>query len=103
MTIGLGPRGTGILRMVRPGVLLHWCFGCQAGHTFDVHALMQDGKVNGWCGSFSAPNVDKPLRYEMPSGVCEYLLKGGVQYFLESCSAHELAGQSRHLIEFPLP
>lgn len=100
MTIGLGPNGGGVLRMVRPGVLLHWCPACKCGHTFDVHAVMEDGKVNGWCGSFAHPSLDKALRHEKDGAVCEYVLKGGVLYYLQSCT-HELAGQSRHLVEYP--
>lgn len=102
MTIGLAPNGRGVLRMIRPGLLAHWCEACQCGHTFDVHELMEDGRVNGWNGSFSSPSLDKALRHEKDGAVCEYALKGGVLYYLQSCT-HGLAGQSRHLIEFPLP
>lgn len=100
MTVGLGPRGTGVLRLVRPGVLLHWCPACECGHTFDVHALSRDGRVLGWDGCFDRPSIGEPVRHERDGSVCEYILKAGVLYFLAS-STHALAGQARHLVEYP--
>lgn len=101
VTIGLGPHGTGKLRLVRPGVLLHWCPGCDKGHTIDIHAISRDGRVVGWDGDFDRPTIAEPLRHEHDGSVCEYVLRGGVLYFLQSCT-HDLAGQSRHLTEYPL-
>jgi hypothetical protein len=100
MTIGLAPGGGGVLRMVRPGVYLHWCQACRCGHTFDVHEVSQDGKVIGYDGDPIRPSVGQPLRHEKDGAVCEYILKAGVQLFLESCT-HALRGQSLPLIEFP--
>lgn len=97
MTIGLSP----VLRMVRPGVYLHWCSGCRTGHTFDIHAVSRDGKVVGWCGDVHKPSLGEPLRHEADDGICEYLLRGGVQYFTDA-STHELRGQVRSLPEYPL-
>lgn len=102
MTIGLGPNGSGKLRLVRPGLLLHWCQACEAGHTIDIHAVSRDGKVNGWDGSFDNPTIGEPVRHERDGDICEYILRGGVLYYLASCT-HALAGQTRHLIEFPRP
>lgn len=96
VTIGLSP----VLRMVRPGVYLHWCEACNEGHSFDVHGISRDGKVIGWCGDVHRPNLGEPLRHEKDGNVCEYILRGGVMYFMESCT-HDLRGQSRHLKEFP--
>lgn len=101
MTIGLGPHGTGKLRLVRPGVLLHFCPGCGEGHTIDIHAISRDGHANGWDGDISAPTIGEPLRVEKDGRVCEYILRAGVLYYMSNCW-HPLAGQSRHLIEFPL-
>jgi hypothetical protein len=89
-----------VLCMVRPGVYAHWCPGCQACHTFDVHALNEDGKVNGWDGDTVRPSLDKPLRHEKDGRICEYILRAGVIHYLESCS-HALRGQSRPLIDCP--
>lgn len=100
MTIGLGPRGTGVLRLVRPGVILHWCPGCECGHTIDVHATNRGGRVLGWDGCFDRPSIGEPVRHERDGAVCEYVLRAGVLYYLES-SSHSLAGQARHLIEYP--
>jgi hypothetical protein len=101
MTIGLGRNGTGVLRLVRPGVYLHFCPACKVGHTFDIHALSRDGHVLGFDGDFVRPSVGEPVRHESEGQVCEYVLRGGVLYFMESCT-HELRGKSRHLIEYPL-
>lgn len=102
MTIGFGPNGGGVLRMVdgKPGHLLHYCPGCECGHVIDVHAVSKDGNVIGWDGTFDRPSIGEPLRFEKDGAVCEYILRGGVQYFLQSCT-HSLAGQSRELVEFP--
>jgi hypothetical protein len=101
VTIGLGPNGTGKLRLVRPGVLLHFCEACGCGHTIDVHAQNRDGKVLGWDGDVDRPSIAEAVRHEAAGAVCEYVLKAGVLYYLQSCS-HALAGQTRHLIEYPL-
>lgn len=101
MTIGLGPHGGGKLRLVRPGVILHWCQACERGHTIDVHAQNRDGRLLGWDGNADCPTIAEAVRHEHDGDVCEYVLRGGVLYYLQSCT-HALAGQSRHLIEFPL-
>jgi hypothetical protein len=101
VTIGLGPNGGGKLRLVRPGVLLHWCPACERGHTIDVHAQNRDGRVLGWDGDVDAPTIAEPVRHDQGGAVCEYVLRGGVLYFLQSCT-HALVGQSRHLVEYPL-
>lgn len=101
MTIGLGPHGTGKLRLVRPGVLLHWCEPCEKGHTIDVHAISRNGHVVGWDGDIKRPTIGEPVRHEADGQVCEYLLRGGVLHYLES-STHALAGESRLLQEYPL-
>lgn len=101
VTIGLGPRGTGVLRMVRPGVLLHFCEACGCGHTIDVHELSRDGRVIGWDGCFDRPSFGEPVRHENTDGaICEYIVRAGVLFYLESCT-HNLRGQSRHLVEYP--
>jgi hypothetical protein len=101
MTIGLGPNGGGKLRLVRPGVLLHWCPACERGHTIDVHEQNRDGKLLGWDGDVERPTIAEAVRHERDGVVCEYVLQAGVLYYLPT-STHALAGQSRHLIEYPL-
>jgi hypothetical protein len=98
MTIGLSP----VLRMVRPGVYLHWCAACNEGHTFDVHAISRDGHVVGWCGCVQRPSLGEPLRHEKDGRVCEYILRAGVMYFTSDCT-HALRNQARSLMEYPLP
>lgn len=102
MTISLGRDGHGVLRMVdgKPGHLLHYCVACECGHVIDVHAVNRDGRVIGWCGSFHDPSIGEPVRHEKDGAVCEYILRAGVLYYLSSCT-HSLAGQTRHLVEFP--
>ncbi|MBI3150102.1 MAG: hypothetical protein HYZ17_16480 [Betaproteobacteria bacterium] len=90
-----------MLCMVRPSVYSHWCEGCQACHSFNVHELSRDGHVLGFDGDLDRPSIGEPVRHEQQDGrLCEYLLRGGVLYYLESCS-HALAGQSRALIDCP--
>lgn len=103
MSIALGPRGSAVLRMVdgKPGHLLHFCEGCQKGHVIDVLALSPNGHVTGWDATFMQPTFGEPIRHEENGAICEYVLKAGVMYFLESCT-HALKGKSRHLKEFPL-
>lgn len=98
MTIGACISGK--FNLVRPGVLEHWCAGCCAKHTIDVHARNGDGCLLGWDGDSRDPSIAETVRHETPRGACEYLLRGGVQYFLESCW-HPLAGKSRHLEACP--
>jgi hypothetical protein len=102
MTIGLGPRGGGVLRLVKPGVYLHFCQGCNAGHTFDVHDVSKNGHVVGFDGDTRAPSLGEPLRHEKDGVVCEYILRGGVMYFTSDCT-HALRNQARSLMEYPLP
>lgn len=101
MTIGLGPHGTGVLRLARPGVLLHWCDGCCRGHEVNIHDLNRDGKVIGWDGDIKRPSFGETVRHEDAGAICEYVLRAGVMYFASSCT-HPLANQQRTLREFPI-
>ena len=85
-----------VLRLVKPGILEHWCDGCNAAHRFNVHERNRDGRVNGWDGDMLRPHMDTTLRFEAGGQVCEYILKAGVVLFMSNCS-HALAGQQRHL------
>lgn len=102
MTIGLGPCGTGKLRLVRPSVYLHWCDACNAGHTFNVHDVSKNGHVVGFDGDVDRPSLGEPLRHEKGGQVCEYFLRAGVMHFTSDCT-HALRNQVRSLREFPLP
>lgn len=101
MTVGLGPNGTGKLRLVKPGVLLHWCPGCGEGHTIDVHEMSRNGHVLGWDGDIYLPSVAEPIERVTARGRCAYRLKAGIIYFESDCW-HHLANQQRHLEEYPL-
>jgi hypothetical protein len=98
VTVGLSP----YLRLVRPGVLLHWCEGCGKGHTIDVHAQNENGKTLGWDGDFHAPTIAEPVQQREGSSLCEYELRGGYIVYSARC-AHNLAGKVRPLKEYPLP
>jgi hypothetical protein len=90
----------GKLRLLRPGVLEHWCAGCECAHAIDIHAQSRDGKLIGWDGNTRCPTFGEPVHHDTERGTCTYLLRGGVQFFFEPCW-HELRGQSRHLEDFP--
>lgn len=98
MTIGLC-RG-GKFRLVRPGVLEHWCVGCCGLHHVDLSSLDEDGKRVGWNGSFEQPSFGGPVRHMSPQGLCEYELRGGVLHFSDACW-HPLAGQTHTLEDIP--
>lgn len=101
MTIGLGPHGGGVLRMVRPGVYLHWCPACERGHTFNIHDLSRDGHVLGFDGDFERPSVGEPLRHAGADGsICEYEIKGGKLTYSPDCT-HAMAGKEVPLPEYP--
>jgi hypothetical protein len=102
MTVGLGRFGNGVLRMVRPGVLLHWCDGCGCGHTLEIHALNHYGKVIGWDGDVEKPSIGEAVRHEEAGQVCEYVLRAGVLYYLSTCT-HTLRGQAVSLRDYPMP
>lgn len=90
----------GKLRLLRPGVLEHWCAGCAEVHAIDVHAQGLHGRVVGWDGDARKPTFGEPIHHQTARGICEYILRAGVQYFMANCW-HPLAGQSRHLEDFP--
>jgi hypothetical protein len=90
----------GLFRLLRPGVLEHWCPGCEEIHAIDIHAMSKDGRVTGWNGDLVQPSIGEPLHHDTPAGACDYTLRGGVMYFTSDCW-HPLAGQQRHLPEFP--
>lgn len=98
MTMGMC-RG-GKFRLLRPGVLQHWCPGCGELHAIDIHAASGNGRVTGWDGDLVAPTIAEAVRHDTPRGTCEYVLRGGVLYFLQTCW-HPLAGKQRHLEECP--
>lgn len=97
MTIGLSP----VLRLIRPGELLHWCPGCGRGHAIDIHAVSRDGKVVGWDGDIWRPTIGEPVLHEKDGAVCEYLLRAGVLLFFQNCT-HALKGQQVPLPDYPM-
>lgn len=100
MSTALGRFGHGVLRVVRPGVLAHWCEACRHTHELDVHALNHNGKVIGWDGDCERPSIGEPVRHLTAAYVCEYLIKAGVVYYMSSCT-HAMAGKSIHLRDCP--
>jgi hypothetical protein len=90
----------GLFRLLRPGVLEHHCPGCGQVHAIDIHALSKDGRVTGWDGDLIRPSFGEPLRYETSGGVCEYVVRAGVIYFMNNCW-HPLSGKSQTMPEFP--
>jgi hypothetical protein len=90
----------GKLRLLRPGVIEHWCPGCSEVHAINVHEKNHNGKLLGWDGDERYPSIAEAVRHVSDKGHCEYVLRAGVQYFMNNCW-HPLAGQMRHLQEFP--
>lgn len=88
------------VRVKMPGVLEHYCPGCKGPHSFDIHERNHHGKVLGWDGDERKPSIAEAVRHLTPKGVCEYVLRAGVLYFMENCW-HDLAGKSRHLEVLP--
>lgn len=103
MTMGFGRHRHGVLRVKEPGVLLIWCDACQAGHEIDIHKCNRDGRLMGWDGDHIKPTIAEPVRVEpLPGLVCEFLLRAGVMYYLQSCT-HAMRGKSAHLRDYPIP
>jgi hypothetical protein len=100
MTIGLGRYGGGVLRLARPGVLLHFCEGCNERHEIDVHGISQNGKVIGFDGDVIRPTIGEPVLHEKDGTVCEYMLRAGVLHYFQNCT-HRFAGLARPLKECP--
>jgi hypothetical protein len=96
----LGPSPDRKLKLVKPGVLRHWCPGCGCTHDIDIHATSRNGRVNGWDGDVARPTIAEPLQQRSPRGTCEYVLRAGVLYFMNNCW-HPLSGKTRHLEEIP--
>jgi hypothetical protein len=91
MTVAIG-----ILRRVTHGVYAYWCPGCQASHSFDVHAVNDDGKRLGWDGDHDKPTVDPDLTF--PG--CRHQMRAGVLTFTAECT-HALAGTTLAMTTFP--
>jgi hypothetical protein len=98
MTIGLCSNGK--FRLVKAGVLAHWCPGCACEHEIDVHGVSNNGHTNGWDGDLVRPSIGEPLKFKLPQGTCSYVLRAGVIYYDSTCW-HGLAGHQRHLPELP--
>jgi hypothetical protein len=95
MTIGLG----NYIRIVKPGVYVYWCPGCDKPHQFNISSTDHPaGKRWGWNGNLEAPSVDKPLEFDG----CSHELRGGILHYTADC-AHALAGKQAPLPVFPMP
>jgi hypothetical protein len=98
MTIGLSP----VLRLVKPGVLLHWCEACDRGHTIDVHDQNEHGRRLGWDGDMKAPTIAEMIQQREGESLCEYELRAGYVVFSPRCT-HAMAGKVRMLPIYPMP
>lgn len=98
MTIGLCASRK--FRLVKPGVMAHWCQGCCTEHSVDLSELDDDGRRIGWNGSFDQPSFGGPLRHDTEYGPCAYELRGGELHFADDCW-HPLAGKVCHLENLP--
>jgi hypothetical protein len=91
MTVAIG-----LLRRVTHGVYCYWCAGCNTSHSFDVHAVNDDGKRIGWDGQHDKPTVEPDLSF--PG--CRHQMRAGKLKFDPDC-AHALAGQTVDMTAFP--
>jgi hypothetical protein len=98
MTIGL----SSVLRLVRPGVILHWCEACNKGHAIDIHSQNEDGRVLGWDGDYETPTIAETIQQRDGESLCEYALRGGYIVYTAR-STHSLAGRVRPLHPYPMP
>jgi hypothetical protein len=58
MTIGLGPK----IRMVKLGIYLYWCPGCNAAHQFNIAASDHpQGLRWGWDGDGHHPTIEPDM------------------------------------------
>jgi hypothetical protein len=78
-------------------VLMHWCPGCNARHIINVEKPLPNGAKWTWDGNVDAPTFSPSINIV---GQCHYFIRNGM---IEFCgdSAHELAGQTVPLPDFP--
>lgn len=100
-----------VLREARPGVLEHWCPGCNARHQISVGEANASGAKWAWNSSADAPSFQPSVHiligpwdddegHHPKRTVCHYFLTDGRLHFLTD-SAHALAGQTVDLPWFP--
>lgn len=111
MSITLGPG----LRLVRPGVYMHWCPGCCRAHMFNTSSTDHPkGAKWDYNGDFHKPTFSPSMKISWgpyvdddcpsdnePPGCCHYFLTNGQLQFLGDCT-HAMAGQTVPLPDFPM-
>lgn len=86
------------LRTLEGGALAYWCPGCALPHCVYVDAPNpRNGSRWTWDGNVEAPTFKPSVHYP---GYCHSFVTAGRVQFLNDC-AHELAGQTVPLPEFP--
>ncbi len=101
MGVALSP----VLYQLRPGILCHWCPGCQTRHPIHVRHPDSDTKVTAlwnWDGNVDQPTFSPSIRV-LGEGLvteCHYFIRQGQIQFC-SDSPHALAGQTVPLPTIP--
>lgn len=87
------------------GMIAHWCPGCSCSHV--IFTASPGGPEWQWDGNVDAPTVSPSVRLFWPAMAdrpevtrCHYFLRAGqIAYCADS--AHELAGKTVPLPDFP--
>jgi hypothetical protein len=107
MSIILSPK----LRDAGGQSYMHWCPGCKSRHMINVGEANSNGARWSFDGNVQAPSFSPSVHISVgpwddeeghhPKRTeCHYFLTGGQLQFLSDC-AHELAGQTVELPDFP--
>lgn len=91
MTIGLGPH----LRLVKIGVLSHWCPACDRAHLVNLTRYGAQWDHNG-----ARPTFTPDIRHSDGTGLCHYFIIDGMVRFLDDCT-HIMKGRTVPLPVFP--
>jgi hypothetical protein len=76
---------------------MHWCPGCKARHIINIEKPLPNGAKWTWDGNVDAQTFSPSINIV---GRCHYFIRSGM---IEFCgdSAHELAGKTVPLPDFP--
>lgn len=88
------------LRQLRPGILVHWCPGCEELHP--VHVRDENAPAGpkwSWNGDVYAPTFSPSLK-QMGDKLCHYFVHDGWISFCTD-SWHRLAGMRVPLPDLP--
>lgn len=89
---------------MRPGMLAHWCPGCEERHIVYVENPQLKHKTTwNWNGSVDRPTLSPSVKHhgwKKGKEICHYFLRDGRLQFC-SDSSHTLAGETVDLPDLP--